>query len=320
MSASVLVTGASGFLGRHVLDALRSALPDVRLVILVRTPAALPASVRGSCTIIEGELHESERRAAHPALRDCAGIVHLAALVRHSRADAPALFRANVGGTQEIVRAGARLGCRVVFVSTSGTVGCSLDPAAAPDEEAPFVERTVARWPYYASKIAAERAARALAGVLDVELVTLRPPVLLGPGDAGGRSTAHVRRMLRARPLLVHGGMHFADVRDVAMAVVRALAHPHPRATYHLPGWNGELIDFARLVARVAGRPTSPTVIPWRLARLGASLLSPLGHFVDPVLVEMARHHWNVSSRWSASELDYRSRAPEATLRDCLAV
>lgn len=319
MSASVLVTGASGFLGGHVIDALTRALPDVRLVILARAPAALPATVRERCTVIEGELHETEQRVAHPALRNCAGIVHLAALVRHSRADAPALFRANVGGTREIVRAAARLGCRVVFVSTSGTVGCSLDPAAAPDEEAPFAERTVATWPYYASKVAAERAARALAGVLDVELVTLRPPVLLGPGDLRGRSTAHVRRMLRARPWLVNGGMHFADVRDVAHAVVRALTHPHPRATYHLPGWNGALIDFARLVARVAGRSTSPTTIPYRLARLAGSVLSPFGRFADPVLIEMARHHWNVSSRWSASELDYHSRDPEVTLRDCLA-
>lgn len=37
------------------------------------------------------------------------------------------------------------------------------------------------------------------------------------------------------------------------------------------------------------------------------------------VLVEMARHHWNVRSRWAFNELDYRSRDPEGTLRDCLA-
>lgn len=320
MTVSVLVTGASGFLGGHVLDALARALPTVRPVLLARAPEALPERLRHTHVVVEGTLHEAERIAEHPALADCAGVLHLAALVRHSRADASAVFHANVGGTQKVVRAAARLGCRVVFVSTSGTVGCSLDPAAAPDEEAPFADRTVEGWPYYASKVAAERSARALAGVLDVDLVTLRPPVLLGPGDTRGRSTAHVRRMLGAWPVLVDGGMHFADVRDVATAAVRALMHPHPRATYHLPGWNGTLVGFAGLVARVAGRRTRPTVIPWRLARLGAAALAPFGHFVDPVLVEMARHHWNVRSRWAANELDYRSRDPEVTLRDCLAV
>lgn len=318
MTASVLVTGASGFLGGHVLDALASALPGVRPVLLARVPAALPAALRLNHVVVEGSLDEAERAADHPALRDCAGIIHLAALVKHTRRDADAVFRANVGGTVEVIRAAARLGCRVVFVSSSGTVGCSLDPAAAPDEEAPFAERTVASWPYYASKVAAERAARSLAGVLDVDLVTLRPPVLLGPGDLRGRSTAHVRRVLRPRPVLVDGGMHFADVRDVAAAAVRALVHPHPRATYHLPGWNGTLLGFAGLVSRVAGRRTRPTVIPWRVARFGAAALAPFGHFVDPVLVEMARHHWNIRSRWSAAELDYLSRDPEVTLRDTL--
>lgn len=318
MTSTVLVTGASGFLGGHVLVALQRALPEVRPVLLARTPDALPATLREAHAVVQGTLGEVERWSRDPALARCAGIVHLAARVSHSRADAREIFRANVGGTRELVRTAAQLGCRLVFVSTSGTVGCSLDPAAAPDEDAPFAERTVAHWPYYASKVEAERAARALAGVLDVELVTLRPPVLLGPGDTRGRSTAHVRRMLRARPVLVDGGMHFADVRDVATAVVRALQHPHPRAIYHLPGWNGTLAAFATLVARVSGRRTRPTVLPWRLAHLGARALAPFGGFVDPVLVEMARHHWNVRSRWSAPELDYRSRDPEVTLRDCL--
>lgn len=319
MTASVLVTGASGFLGGHVLDALARALPDVRPVLLARAPDTLPDRLRHAHTVVAGSLHEAERVTEHPALSGCVGIIHLAALVRHSREATPEVFHANVGGTRAVVRAAARLGCRVLFVSTSGTVGCSLDPASAPDEEAPFADRAVARWPYYASKVAAERAARALAGALDVELVTLRPPVLLGPGDSRGRSTAHVHRMLSARPVVVDGGMHFADVRDVAAAVVRAFMQRRPRATYHLPGWNGTLVGFAGFVARVAGRRTRPTVIPWRVARLGAAALAPFGHFVDPVLVEMARHHWNVRSRWAATELDYRSRDPEVTLRDCIA-
>ncbi len=318
MTATVLVTGASGFLGGHVLGALRHALPDTRPVLLARTPASLAPSLAATHPVLEGSLEDAERWVDDPALARCAGILHLAARVSHSRADAQAVHRSNVDGTLAMVRAAARLGCRLVFVSTSGTVGCSPDPSAAPDESAPFADRTVERWPYYSSKVAAERAARGLAGVLDVELVTLRPPVLLGPGDARGRSSSHVRRMLRARPLLVDGGMHFADVRDVAAAVVRALQHPHPRSTYHLPGWNGTLVAFAALVARVAGRRTRPTVIPWRLARLAAQALAPFGGFADPVLVEMARHHWNVRSRWSASELDFRSRDPEVTLRDCL--
>ena len=318
MTKGVFVTGASGFLGQHVLDALAVAEPDLRPVILTRKVTQLPLAVRQRATVVEGSLEQPEGWSDHPSLSDCVGILHLAALVKHSRADAAEVLQANVAGTQHIIHLGARLGCRVVFISTSGTVGCSLDRHAAPDEDAPFADATVASWPYYASKVAAERAARSLAGELGVELVTLRPPVLLGPGDAGGRSTAHVRRMMRSRPILVDGGMHFTDVRDVAAAAVRALILPKPRATYHLPGWNGSLLTFAELVARTAGLRTRPTVVPWSLAYVAARALAPFGHFHDPVLVEMARHHWNISSRYSATDLEYRAREPEVTLRDCL--
>lgn len=323
MSATVLVTGATGFLGRNVLDAIAERLPDVRPVALVRDRAVFlrgrsAADAEAQVDAVEGRLEDADRWGDDPALARCVGILHLAALVRHSRADAAPVFRANVGGTQEMVRLAARLGCRLVAVSTSGTVGCSVDPGSAPDEEAPLADRTVGDWPYYASKVAAERAARALASVLDVELVLMRPPVLLGPGDSAGRSTAVLRRMMRARPVVVPGGFHFADVRDVARAIVQALRHPAPRPVYHLPGWNGTLAEFARLVAEVRGHSSHPVRVPARAAHLAARLLHPLGRFVDPVLVEMARHHWNFRTRYSARDLDYRSRDPRVTVRDAL--
>ncbi len=322
MSASVLVTGATGFLGRTVLAALADTLPEVRAVALVRDRTAFfrdrVEATTAAVDAIEGRLEDADRWGADPRLADCVGIIHTAALVRHSRADAASIFRANVGGTQEMVRLAARLGCRLVAVSTSGTVGCSCDPSAAPDEEAPFADHTVGGWPYYASKVAAERTARALAGVLDVELVVLRPPVLLGPGDAAGRSTAIVRRMLTRAPLVIDGGYHFADVRDVARAAVRALRHPHPHPVYHLPGWNGTLAEFARLVAETEGRRVYPVRVPVRAAHLAARLLHPFGRFIDPVLVEMGRHYWDFRTRWSGRDLDYRSRDPRVTLRDTL--
>jgi len=321
MSGAVLVTGATGFLGRHVLAALAEVLPDTRAVALVRdrdSSGALDAATLGA-GVIEGHLEDSERWGTDPALAECDGVVHLAGLVRHSRRDPAASFRTNVTGTQEMVRLAARLGCRLVAVSTSGAVGCSRDPSAAPDEEAPFADHVVGDWPYYASKIAAERGGRALAGVLDVDLVVLRPPVLLGPGDRGGRSTSILRRMRRRSPLILGGGYHFADVRDVARAVVAALRHPHPHPVYHLPGWNGTQAEFAHLIAEAEGRHAHPVRVPFAVAHIAARLLSSFGRFVDPVVVEMGRHHWNVVAHHSAHDLDYRSRDPRMTLRDAIA-
>ena len=91
--------------------------------------------------------------------------------------------------------------------------------------------------PYYASKIEAERCARALATRIGVELSIVRPPVLLGPGDHRRRSTSYVQKMLdRKIPLVPPGGMHFTDVRDVASALLELAECARPRDVYHLPG------------------------------------------------------------------------------------
>lgn len=316
-----LVTGASGFLGRHLLEAIE-ADPDGRPPIaLVRNErswrelewtGALPRvrTLTGSVTEPEGWTH-------NPALDGLAGIFHLAALVRHGRRDAAAVRHTNVEGTLNMARLAAARGCRLLFVSTSGTVGCFRRPGQSPEEDAPYCEREVAGWPYYRSKIEAERAARRLAGELGVELVILRPPVLLGPGDHRFRSSEHVLRLLRGKvPFLIRGGMHFADVRDVAQALVRAMERPVVRPVYHLPGTVCSVEDFYRRTAELSGRRPPRAIVPFRFAWLLAVLAERLGLKLlpEPSLIEMASHHWGLGSRYAADELGYRSRSGEETL------
>ena len=321
-----LVTGASGFLGRHLLEAIGADAERPPPIALVRDQrsweeqewaAALPR-VR----TLTGSVTEPEPWAVSAALDGLAGIFHLAAEVRHGRRAAAAVRHTNVDGTLNLVRLAAARGCRILFVSSSGTVGCSRRPGAAPDEVAPYCAREVAGWPYYRSKIEAERAARGLADELGVELVILRPPVLLGPGDHRFRSSEHVLRLLRGRvPFLVRGGMHFADVRDVATALLRAMERETVRPVYHLPGTVCSIEEFYRQVAELSGRPAPRTVMPFRLAWLAAALTARLGLKLlpEPSLIEMAAHYWGLSSRYAAAELGYRSRPGAETLRDTIA-
>jgi nucleoside-diphosphate-sugar epimerase len=254
-----------------------------------------------------------------PRTARLAGIFHLAALVRHSRRHADEVYHANVDGTLEMVRAAAARGCRLIFASTSGTVGCFRTPGQAADEEAPYCEAEVARWPYYHSKVVAEQRARALAAELGVDLVIVRPPVLLGPGDHRFRSTGHLIRYLQRRlPFLVRGGMHFADVRDTATAFARAAKHAAPRPVYHLPGLACGIEDFFAMAEAVCGVPAPERILPYWLAWWIATLFKPLGVLPDPVVVELASHYWGTTSRYAASDLGYRSRDPHETLADTI--
>jgi dihydroflavonol-4-reductase len=320
-----LITGATGFLGRHVLQALRRRIPEARLLVLVRHARSWEAQAwRGSVGdvgVVVGPLYPTDSWRPDPRLADLRGILHLAAEVKHTRADVDEMVRTNVQGTSSMVRLAAEKGCRLVFVSTSGTVGCTARPGGGVYEDAPFREAVVGDWPYYASKIRAEREASRLAGDLGVELVIFRPPVLLGPGDHRFRSTAHVLRVLRRRlPFIVDGGMHFVDVRDAADAMVRAMEHEAPHPVYHLTGTACTLDAFFHMVAEQAGIRPSWRVLPRRLVGLAARLNewtgSRLGVVPDPVVVEMASHHWEILSRHAETDLGYRSRAPERTIAD----
>jgi nucleoside-diphosphate-sugar epimerase len=110
------------------------------------------------------------------------------------------------------------------------------------DEEAPFAERLVARWAYYVSKIRAEREARRLAHQLGVELVIVRPPVLLGLDDHNRLSTGCVQKVL--------------DASGGGAERTAALAPPGDS----LPG--STIRRRNRGFRRKLSRPGSPTPIP----------------------------------------------------------
>ncbi|MEX1184722.1 MAG: NAD-dependent epimerase/dehydratase family protein [Gemmatimonadota bacterium] len=323
-----MVTGATGFLGRHVLGALRTHAPAARLAVLVRDTASWTAqpwtAALGDVTLVTGSLLSPETWSGDARIASLDGVFHLAAEVKHSRSDTDGMFRTNVEGTAGMVRLAAAKRCRMLFVSTSGAVSCAAEPGRGAFEDAPYCEAVVGDWPYYASKIRAETEARRLAAELDAELVIVRPPVLLGPGDHRFRSTSNVLRLLRGRlPFIVDGGMHFADVRDVAAALVRAMQLERPAPVYHLTGTACSIDEFFRLTAQHAGLPARWKVLPWPLlwhaARLNERLGAPLHILPDPVVIEMARHHWDLASRDAEADLGYRSRSAGETLADTVA-
>lgn len=327
---SLLITGATGFLGRHVLETLHATQPDAEALVLVRRRAdwnRLPwAAPLKHVEVIEGGITGMEGWTGDRRLQGITGIVHLAAQVKHSRRDPAEVYETNVDGTLRMVRLAAKLGCRMVFVSTSGTVGCFDNPDDKADEDSPYASRMVGKWPYYDSKIQAERQARALAAHLGVELVIVRPPIMLGPGDHRFRSSGHVLRYLLGRyPFLIEGGMSFTDIRDVAPAILRALDHPAARPVYHLPGTDCSVTDFFELCRQVCGVAPPKRVLPYELAHQLASAAEQVAHAVgkksplpDPVIIEMGRRYWGLSSRHSTAELGFEPRPARQTLADTI--
>jgi nucleoside-diphosphate-sugar epimerase len=324
-TASVLVTGATGYLGRHLLRVLRQQ--GVRAAVLVRQAASWHAQSwsheAGPVGVIEGEPLHPEAWRHRPELAHVRTIFHVAGIVHHSRKAPEAMIEFNVRGTLQMVRVAKALGARLVFVSSSGTVGCFRFQDMTADEDSPYAEALVRRWPYYASKIKAERDARRLSDQLGVELVTVRPPVLLGPDDHRRRSTGYVQKVIDGRiPAVPRGGMHFTDVRDVAGALARLHEQQSPRQIYHLPGTASTLSEFFHMVCDVSGMRFERRPMPVWATHGIAGLARVSGWkprwIPDPVVLEMSTCFWGITSLF-AHELGYAPRSARQTLSDTVA-
>jgi nucleoside-diphosphate-sugar epimerase len=327
----MLITGATGFLGRHLLQKLHDNHPEIRSLALVRNRATWEeldwTGDLEEVELLEGSVTHPESWQDDSRLRELGGIFHLAAVIRHTRKEPEAMWRTNVEGLLHMIRLASRYHCRVVYISTSGTVGCFKKPEQWADEEAPYCENEVGDWPYYASKIEAERRAIKLANQLGVELVILRPPVLLGPGDHRHRATGHIQRLMKGKlPFILNGGMHFVDVRDVVPAMIQAMERPNPKPIYHLTGTECSIPEFFKMVGEVAGVAPPKVKLPPYLAKMISGAASQLENLLskksksallpDPVVFEMASKYWGLRSRWSEAELNYHSRDPKETLID----
>jgi GDP-4-dehydro-6-deoxy-D-mannose reductase len=151
----VLVTGATGFVGRHLLAALRAAFPAAGLVPAAR---AGDADAGGGAAVRAFDLTDAEGVAALVAEVRPDACVHLAAAsaVAESFADPDAAWRANVDGTRALAAALMRHApeCRLLHVSSGEVYGLSFNGGAPLDESAPLRPAN----PYAAAKAAADLA------------------------------------------------------------------------------------------------------------------------------------------------------------------
>jgi dihydroflavonol-4-reductase len=303
---TVLVTGATGFLGRHVVDALLAAGRPVRALVRQRSRSLAQKGVE----LVLGDVENAGEVAA--AVKGVSAILHLAGVVSRDPADAGRMMRVHVDGTRNVLAAAN--GARVIVASSSGAIAVSREPEVM-NEERPFATDLVRAWPYYLSKIYQER----IAG----SAVILSPSLLLGPGDTRGSSTEDVLRFLRRQiPTVPPGGLSFVDVRDAAAAFVTALDKGEPGQRYLLGGPNWTFETFFGRLERLAKVPAPRLKLSTDLAKLGATVLEKVARWrgiapsIDRQSVEMADCFWYVDASKAEAVLGFSARDPGETLLD----
>lgn len=325
MAKRVLVVGARGFLGEHVVQQLAVAGHEV--LAAARQTAAIPVQpgitpIEGDCadaTFIRGALDRVD------AAIFCAG--------RTWRPGLPIseYHRQNVGVAQAFFDAlGDRPRMRVLFTSSLSTISGSRDSRVYGENTGRVGIQENWLTPYDRAKIACEELALASARRGN-DVIILNPGLLLGPGAQGSSNVAAPYYLLWfcqgqfTAKFYVNGGVTLSDVRDVARAFVTALQRGRAGERYILGGHNIDRREFYGRVARLTGlRP--PRALPaWYLYGLMAAndglCFATRGLIASPVHRSFARtqglYYYGASDK-AASEFEYHARPLEATLLDML--
>lgn len=319
----VFVTGATGFLGRHLVRTLREHGHEVVALVLKGGEAG---DLGPGVTARLGDVLDAA--SVRDAAAGCEVAFHCAGKVSRKPEDAEALHRLHVVGTKTTLDACRDAGVRrAVVASTSGTLCVSDDPEHVANENDETPIGLISRWPYYRSKLFAERAALERSDG-SFEVVCVNPALLLGPGDVLGSSTEDVRQFLERKiPAVPPGGLSFVDARDAAEGMRLAAERGIPGERYLLAACNLTLREFFGRLERLSGvrAPALPMPRAPELARAGVKVLeramSRLGLRapIDPVSVEMAQYFWYVDATKAEAELGWSARDPLETLRDTIA-
>ncbi|MBN9689219.1 MAG: NAD-dependent epimerase/dehydratase family protein [Verrucomicrobia bacterium] len=260
---TILVTGATGFIGRHLVRQLSRDGTALRL--LVRSQAKAEALFGSQFELVEGEVTNPD--AVERACRGMRQVYHLAGYYEFGRRHQPELWRTNVDGTRHILAACRRAAVeRLIHGSTAGV----LHSVGRPRTHRDFPTRPPTGCHYKVSKWEAEQSVlRAAAQGLPAVIAS--PTAPLGTGDDRPTPTGRVLLdLLQGRfPVCPHTGFNVAAVEDVAAGLQAVGERGRNGQRYVLGDSNVWLRDLLRQGAQLAGVRPPRGLVPWPLVALG---------------------------------------------------
>ena len=313
--AKTLVTGASGFLGSHLVRKLAERGDELRL--LARRSSRLDHLAGVEFERGTGDI--TDRRAVRRAMQGVDRVFHVAGRTSLRAADREAVFAANLRGARVVFEEALEAGVeRLVHTSSAGAIGVAK-PRGTADETTPFQIGHLGI-SYVNSKHEAELEAFRLAAH-GLPVVIVNPSFVLGPDDPSRTSMGLVRRFCLGRiPVYVAGALNIVDVRDVADGHLLADTKGAVGERYILAGRNFTLDRLFADLARISGVDPPPLKLPTGLAMAGARTASRVGLPVSapPEEIASASQWWTYRNTKAKRELGFDPRPHEETLEDAV--
>lgn len=316
-----LVTGATGFIGSHVVRQL--LLRGDRVRILARNSSRKSNIEAFGCEIAIGDLKDSTSLLR--CVQGCGRVYHVAADYRLWARNPQDIYDSNVGGTRNLLSACCEAGVeKVIYTSSVGTIGMKKDGLPA-DEDTPVkLDDMIGH--YKRSKFMAEQVALEFANS-GLPVIIVNPTTPIGAADIKPTPTGKIiLDFIKGRmPAFVDTGLNLVAVEDVARGHLLAETSGRVGERYILGGENWSLEEILEALARICGRHMPRFRIPWALAWVAGCLDNfVLGTILrrEPNIplegVRMARHKMYVSSEKARKELGYNPLPVDKALREAV--
>jgi dihydroflavonol-4-reductase len=315
---TVCVTGGTGFLGFHMVQALVDVGAQVR-VFALEPGRDHPIRQFANVHIVAGDVLDPV--AVRRAVGGCSIVIHTAGIVAVWGPALRKMWSVHVEGTRNVLAA-LDPRARLIHTSSVVAVGASKSPDVLDEDSAFNLSRVKL------SYVHAKRAAEQLALESDKDVVVVNPAYLVGPQDYERSVMGQLcHRYWRGRaPIAPPGGLSLVDVRDVAIGHLLAAERGQAGQRYILGGENYDYASLSRLLADVAKfRPRAIPRLPWPVFAAAATINEARGRlrgkepYPSLAHARLNRYFWFFSSERARRELGYEARPIRESLADAYA-
>lgn len=313
----IAVTGANGHVGANLCRSLIAEGHQVKALVHEHKDALEGLDLE----LVNGSIND--REALRKLFKNTEIVFHLAAVISID-GQKDKLLRVNYEGTKNLIDTIKENGVRRL-IHFSSIHALKHYPFDEPMDENRTLMTEGPTW-YEITKSRADKMVME-ATKEGLDAVVINPTAIVGPNDFKPSlvGTVLIRLYKNSLPALVPGGYNWVDVRDIVQGAMAAMNNGRKGERYILGGKWVSVHDLALTVEKVTGKNVNKFTIPTGLARIGVPFIKAYAQITgqEPLytgeslttLVEVNR---KISCKKAETELGYRSRDLEITVRDTL--